>query len=153
MAVPVALGGAAIGAFVHGSADVVGELGLAAAGVIADTVIGLVGVIGRHVLDQLLPARRIGTNPRVVERAISQYVASSAKSRHGGPSRPARELAEQLPIVGLDAAWGATRLVAEHILTRRRPRLEGRWSCDVTDVGPAHPARPVRRSRHWGRRT
>ncbi len=61
----------------------------AAAGVIADTVIDLVGVIGRHVLDQLLPARRTRTNPRVVKRAISKYVASTAKSRHHGPSRTA----------------------------------------------------------------
>ena len=62
---------------------------IAAAGVIADTVIDLVGVIGRHVLDQLLPARRVRTNPRVVKRAISKYVASTAKGRHRGPSRPA----------------------------------------------------------------
>jgi hypothetical protein len=62
---------------------------IAAAGVIADTVIDLVGTIGRHVLDQLLPARRSRTNPRVVKRAISKYVTSSAKGRHRGPSRPA----------------------------------------------------------------
>jgi len=62
---------------------------VAAAGVIADTVIDLVGTIGRHVLDQLLPARRVRTNPRVVKRAISKYVASTAKGRHRGPSRPA----------------------------------------------------------------
>jgi hypothetical protein len=63
---------------------------IAAAGVIADTVIDLVGAIGRHVLDQLLPARRVRTNPRVVKRAISNYVASTAKSRHRGPNRPAK---------------------------------------------------------------
>ena len=62
---------------------------IAAAGVIADTAIDLVGTIGRHVLNQLLPARRIRTNPRVVKRAISKYVASTAKARHRGPSRPA----------------------------------------------------------------
>ena len=60
-----------------------------AAGVIADTMIDLVGTIGRHVLDALLPARRVRTNPRVVKRAISKYVASTAKGRHRGPSRPA----------------------------------------------------------------
>ena len=60
-----------------------------AAGVIADTVIDLVGAIGAHVLDQLLPARRVRTNPRVVKQAISKYVASTAKGRHRGPSRPA----------------------------------------------------------------
>jgi Insertion element 4 transposase N-terminal/Transposase DDE domain len=63
---------------------------VAAAGVIADTVIDLVGVIGRCVLDQLLPARRVRANPRVVKRAISKYVASTAKGRHRGPSRPQR---------------------------------------------------------------
>jgi hypothetical protein len=52
-------------------------------------VIDLVGAIGRHILDQLLPARRIRTNPRVVKRAISKYVASTAKGRHHGPSHPA----------------------------------------------------------------
>ncbi|ADJ49259.1 transposase IS4 family protein [Amycolatopsis mediterranei S699] len=61
---------------------------IAAAGVIADTAIDLVGAIGRHILDQLLPARRIRTNPRVVKRAISKYVASTAKGRHRGPSHP-----------------------------------------------------------------
>jgi hypothetical protein len=60
-----------------------------AAGIIADTVIDLVGVIGRDVLDHLMPARRQRTNPRVVKRAISKYVASSKKGRHRGPSRKA----------------------------------------------------------------
>ncbi|WP_233223467.1 hypothetical protein [Amycolatopsis sp. CA-128772] len=67
---------------------------IAAAGVIADTVIDLVGAIGRHILDQLLPARRIRTNPRVVKRAISKYVASTAKGRHRGPSHPATIIIE-----------------------------------------------------------
>ncbi|WP_238536938.1 transposase [Amycolatopsis mediterranei] len=63
---------------------------IAAAGVIADTAIDLVGAIGRHILDQLLPARRIRTNPRVVKPShISKYVASTAKGRHRGPSHPA----------------------------------------------------------------
>lgn len=62
---------------------------VAAAGVIADTVIDLVGEIGRQVLDHLMPARRLRTNPRVVKRAISKYVASSKKGRHRGPSRKA----------------------------------------------------------------
>ncbi len=60
-----------------------------AAGVIADTTIDLVGAIGRTVLDHLMPARRLRTNPRVVKRAISKYVASSAKGRHRAPSRKA----------------------------------------------------------------
>lgn len=62
---------------------------VAAAGVIAGTTIDLIGTIGRHVLDALMPARRVRTNPRVVKRAISKYVASTAKGRHRGPSRPA----------------------------------------------------------------
>jgi hypothetical protein len=72
---------------------------IAAAGVIADTVIDLVGTIGRHVLDDLLPARRTRTNPRVVKRAISKYVASSAKNRRRGPSRPATITTEIQPIL------------------------------------------------------
>jgi hypothetical protein len=46
-----------------------------AAGVIADTVIDLVGRIGRQVLDNLLPDRRIRVAPRIVKRAISKYNA------------------------------------------------------------------------------
>jgi hypothetical protein len=57
-----------------------------AAGVIADTVIDLVGVIGRHVLDNLMPDRRLRITPRVVKRAISNYVAKSASGRVRGPS-------------------------------------------------------------------
>jgi hypothetical protein len=46
-----------------------------AAGVIAGTVIDLVGKIGRVVLDDLLPARRLRINARTVKRAISKYNA------------------------------------------------------------------------------
>ena len=46
-----------------------------AAGIIAGTVIDLVGHIGRVVLDDLLPARRIRVNARTVKRAISKYNA------------------------------------------------------------------------------
>ncbi|MDH6139682.1 hypothetical protein P3T35_001682 [Kitasatospora sp. GP30] len=46
-----------------------------AAGVIADTVIDLVGVIGRHILAHLLPQRRVRTKDRIVKRAISKYNA------------------------------------------------------------------------------
>jgi hypothetical protein len=46
-----------------------------AAGVIADTVIDLVGVIGRHVLAALLPERRVRTKPRIVKRSNSKYQA------------------------------------------------------------------------------
>lgn len=57
-----------------------------AAGVIAGTVIDLVGTIGRHVLDNLMPDRRLRTTPRVVKRAISNYVAKTALGRIRGPS-------------------------------------------------------------------
>ena len=46
-----------------------------AAGIIAGTVIDLIGTIGRHILASLMPSRRIRTSPRVVKRAISKYVA------------------------------------------------------------------------------
>lgn len=38
-------------------------------------MIDLVGVIGRHVLTQLLPDRRVRTKDRIVKRAISKYNA------------------------------------------------------------------------------
>jgi hypothetical protein len=46
-----------------------------AAGIIASTVIDLIGTIGRHVLAGLLPDRRLRTSPRIVKRAISKYQA------------------------------------------------------------------------------
>jgi hypothetical protein len=46
-----------------------------AAGVIATTTIDLVGKIGRQVLDNLLPDRRLRVSPRIVKRAISKYNA------------------------------------------------------------------------------
>ena len=48
-----------------------------AAGVIADTVIDLAGTIGRRVLANLLPDRRLRTNPRTVKRAMSKYNAKT----------------------------------------------------------------------------
>jgi len=60
-----------------------------AAGVIAETAIDLVGVIGHRVLDNRMPDRRQRTNPRVVKRAISKFVAKSATGRVRAPSRPA----------------------------------------------------------------
>lgn len=48
---------------------------ITAAGVIAGTVIDLIGTIGRHVLAGLLPARRLRVSPRIVKRAISKYQA------------------------------------------------------------------------------
>jgi hypothetical protein len=73
---------------------------VAAAGVIADTVIDLVGEIGRQVRDQLMHARRLRTNPRVVKRAISKYVASTKKGRHRGPSRKATISTHIIPDAG-----------------------------------------------------
>jgi hypothetical protein len=46
-----------------------------AANIIADTIIDLIGVIGRRVLDNLLPDRRLRVSPRIVKRAISKYQA------------------------------------------------------------------------------
>jgi hypothetical protein len=46
-----------------------------AAGVIASTVIDLIGAIGRRVLDNLLPDRRLRVSPRIVKRAISKHQA------------------------------------------------------------------------------
>jgi hypothetical protein len=46
-----------------------------ASNVIADTVIDLIGTIGRHVLAGPLPARRLRACPRIVKRAISKYQA------------------------------------------------------------------------------
>jgi hypothetical protein len=46
-----------------------------AAGVIADTIIDLVGVIGRAVLAHLLPERRIRVKTRMIKRSNSKYQA------------------------------------------------------------------------------
>jgi hypothetical protein len=59
---------------------------IAAAGIISETNIDLVGVIGRHVLEHLLPDRRCRTSPRVVKRAISKHAAHTASGRIHGPS-------------------------------------------------------------------
>lgn len=61
-----------------------------ASGVITDTAsaaVDLAGVIGRQVLDHLMPARRSRSNPRVVKRAISVYAANTARGRVRAPSR------------------------------------------------------------------
>ena len=57
-----------------------------AAGIIAETPIDLIGAIGRQVLDPLLPDRRCRISPRVVKRAISNYVPKTATGRLRGPS-------------------------------------------------------------------
>ncbi len=50
-----------------------------ATNVLADTVIDLVGAIGRQVLDNLLPARRLRISPRAVKRPLSRYAYKSLK--------------------------------------------------------------------------
>jgi hypothetical protein len=50
-----------------------------AAGAIADTVIDLVGTIGRAVLDKPLPARRLRVSPRAVKRPMSRYAYKSLR--------------------------------------------------------------------------
>jgi hypothetical protein len=57
------------------------DLVIQAAGVIAGTVIDLVGTIGSRILETLMPARRIRTRPRVVKRAISKYNAKGTVDR------------------------------------------------------------------------
>jgi hypothetical protein len=52
-----------------------------AAGVIANTVVDLVGVIGRAILADLLPTRRTRVSPRVVKRAISKHRAKGDVDR------------------------------------------------------------------------
>ncbi|WP_432073495.1 hypothetical protein [Streptomyces wuyuanensis] len=54
-----------------------------AQGVIADTVIDLVGAIGQAVLGTLMPARRIRLGPRAAKRPLSRYAYKSIKvDRH-----------------------------------------------------------------------
>jgi hypothetical protein len=58
-----------------------------AAGVIADTVIHLVGTIGRAVLNQPMTARRLRVSPRAVKRPLSRY-ATRACTWTDAPTRP-----------------------------------------------------------------
>lgn len=52
-----------------------------ATGVIADTVIDLIGVIGRAVLNDLIPTRTTRISPRIVKRAISKHRAKGDVDR------------------------------------------------------------------------
>jgi hypothetical protein len=52
-----------------------------AAGVIAGSIIDLVGNIGRAVLNEPLPTRRVRISPRVVKRAISKHRAKGTIDR------------------------------------------------------------------------
>ncbi|MEV7239538.1 hypothetical protein AB0N06_38495 [Streptomyces sp. NPDC051020] len=57
------------------------DLPVQAAGVFNDTAIDLVGTIGRRILADLMPDRRIRTRPRVVKRAISKCNARGTVDR------------------------------------------------------------------------
>ena len=59
-----------------------------AANVIAGTVIDLVGTIGRRVLDNLMPDRRLRLSPRAVKRPLSRYAYKSL-----GPAVQGKEAA------------------------------------------------------------
>ena len=59
-----------------------------AAGVIAGTVIDLIGAIGRRVLDNLLPDRRLRVSPRIVKRAHLQIPRPEAPTSTGAATRP-----------------------------------------------------------------
>jgi hypothetical protein len=48
-----------------------------AAGIIAGETIDLAGTIGRHILGNLLPARRLRLSPRAVKRPLSRYAYKS----------------------------------------------------------------------------
>lgn len=97
-------------------------------GVIADTVIDLVGAVGGYVLAGLLPARRLRVSPRIVKRAISKYQARGPQHRpnhlqghqHQHP-RPRRLLATHLnrSLHGL-----ATRLETSHFNVRSQRRRD-----------------------------
>lgn len=50
-----------------------------AAGVIAGETIDLAGTIGHHILDNLLPDRRLRVSPRAVKRPLSRYAYKSLR--------------------------------------------------------------------------
>ncbi len=53
------------------------ELIAQAANVIAETRIDLIGTVGRHLLDNLMPVRRLRVSPRPVKRPLSRYAYKS----------------------------------------------------------------------------
>jgi hypothetical protein len=55
------------------------DLIVQAANVIAETTIDLVGRIGRQVLDNLMPTRRLRISPRAVKRPLSRYAYKSLR--------------------------------------------------------------------------
>ena len=66
---------ASFGIALHAARDQV----IQAAGVIAAETIDLAGAIGRHILDNLLPARRLRISPRAVKRPLSRYAYKSLR--------------------------------------------------------------------------
>ncbi|MEU1394465.1 MULTISPECIES: IS4 family transposase [unclassified Nonomuraea] len=52
-----------------------------AAGIMADSVVDLIGAIGRAVLADPLPSRRVRVSPRIVKRAISKHRAKGQVDR------------------------------------------------------------------------
>ena len=74
-----------------------------AAGIIASTVIDLIGTIGRHVLAGLMPARRLRVSPRIVKRAISKYQA-----RGPGIDRTSYKATVSIGILAPDALTAST---------------------------------------------
>jgi hypothetical protein len=58
-----------------------------AAGIIADTTIDLIGVIGAHVLAHLLPDRRIRVKTRMIKRSNSKYQPAAPTSTDA-PTKP-----------------------------------------------------------------
>jgi hypothetical protein len=48
-----------------------------AANIITETTIDLIGDIGRHLLDNLIPTRRPRVSPRAVKRPLSRYAYKS----------------------------------------------------------------------------
>jgi hypothetical protein len=82
-----------------------GQLTLAAG--VLDNPDDLAGKIGKAVLAALLPDRGLRVSPRVVKRAISPHVASTAKGRLHGPSYKATLSIEILTEDHLTAADAA----------------------------------------------
>lgn len=68
----------------------------------------LAGIIGAHVLDRLLPERRMRTGSRTVKRAISKYQARASKPH--GPTYRARLSVEIVEI--MDTGTGLTPVTA-----------------------------------------
>lgn len=66
-----------------------------AAGITVDTVIDLVGTVGRHILAELLPDRGIRTKARTVKRAISNNGTSTR--RHGHHHRTRDDICPKRP--------------------------------------------------------